>query len=80
MCECISNSQKALTELFYKEIDTTDGNISAEYDNTTLMLGSGTVQFCGYVEASYKVGKQTKKWKKNILFTFCPLCGIKYVQ
>jgi hypothetical protein len=78
MCDCISNSEKALSELFQKQTGTSDENIRAEYDNKTVIFNPLSIQFYGNVEASYKIGKRIKKWKTYIKFSFCPLCGEKY--
>ena len=80
MCECINNSEKALTELFFKDVKISDGNVRVVYDNKSLMIDSGNIQFYGNAEALYKIGKRSKKWSRNILFTFCPLCGERYLR
>ena len=79
MCECIEKLETKLRGLFEKEI-TTNEYVTVDLNNKSLIINSGEIRIYGTGEATYKVGKQTRKWKKNILFTFCPLCGVKYVK
>ncbi len=79
MCDCIEKSELRLRGVFEKEVTTTE-YVTVDLNNKSLMLDSGRIQLYGIAEATYKLGKQTRKWKKNILFHFCPLCGVKYNQ
>jgi len=79
MCECIEKLETKLRDLFEKEV-TTNEYVTVDLNNKSLIIDSGDIRIYGTGEATYKVGKQTRKWKRNILFTFCPLCGVKYVK
>jgi hypothetical protein len=77
MCNCIKQTEKKLQELFEKEVDSPDYE-SVQLEGKALLLNGNDMQLATFTEVKYKIGNKSKKWKKNVLFAYCPFCGKKY--
>jgi hypothetical protein len=77
MCNCINEIELKINVQFQNDTKCEDF-VRAELENKTLFISSGNVELSSFSEVKYKNGKQHKKWKKYVKFTYCPFYGVKY--
>lgn len=82
-CDCKKDIEQKLLDRF-KETNSEASNHSVHLQGYTLVLGD-KLDLKGYMEIAAKArfplkkgGDKEKTIKQNMVFTFCPFCGVKY--
>lgn len=84
MCDCRKNIEEKLRSLFQKQSPAATGH-SVSLLGYTMVLGD-TLKEIGCMSAEVTAnfplktgGSKVKQSRTNVVFTFCPFCGVKYV-
>jgi len=79
MCNCIEEIEKLITEQFESEINVED-KVYVQIEGKSINIKLGITQLSTTAEATYLFKGKNKKWRTYLNFSFCPLCGEKYIK
>ena len=78
MCNCIENIEKLLTEKMIEENPNSEILEQVEFQNKSWLINSKLAMILSNpVLGKYKIGKNVRKFTKQVFPHFCPYCGIE---